>query len=310
MRVACAFILVVGLVIPAMAQDERGWGFYGTFNGSTNSGGTVMKATPTLGYTFNKHFQTYTGLPFYFVDVASATTATTSTTTTSSSGGFMNGLGNAFLGGRITAGGESVNYTSTLELTAPTGDKSHGFSTGRVTADWTNRFSHRFNSFTPFGSAGLANTISDTNFFVRPFTSLGLVGHFEGGGTYDISSHVRLSGSAYAIRASGNQTIISKVIKRQTSVLTTSSGTSVAGSSGSVAPVHGKANVKAADNPNRVFNTASETVVSAQVADDTGASTWIGITPRQETDLYVGYSRSVHYDYNTFFWGVGFRFGK
>jgi hypothetical protein len=120
-----------------------------------------------------------------------------------------------------------------------------------------------------------------------------------------------VSGSAYAIRASGNQTIISKVIKRQTSVLTTSSGTSVAGSSGApVAPVHGKANVKAADNPNRVFNTASETVVSAQVADDTGASTWIGITPRQETDLYVGFSRSMHYDYNTLFWGVGFRFGK
>src|SRR5437773_615429 len=78
-------------------------------------------------------------------------------------------------------GCDALSYSSTLELTAPTGDKARGFTTGRATADWTNRFSHKMDSFTPFGSAGLANTVSDTKFFVRPFTSLGMVVHFEGG---------------------------------------------------------------------------------------------------------------------------------
>ena len=160
MRLACAIVLVVGLVLPAKAQDERGWSFSGSFSGSSNTDGIVMKTDPTLGYTFSSHFQTYAGVPFYFVNMSS----TAPTTGTASAGGFMNGIGNAFLGGRFDVSSDSLNYSSTLELTAPTGDKARGFTTGRATADWTNRFSHKMDSFTPFGSAGLANTVSDTKF--------------------------------------------------------------------------------------------------------------------------------------------------
>jgi hypothetical protein len=295
MRVACAVILVVGLALPAIAEDERGWTFSGNFSGSSNSDGTVLKAAPMLGYTLNSHLQTYAGLPFYFVNISS-------TSTTSTAGGFSNGIGNAFVGARVTVDGDRVNYSSTLELTAPTGDKNRGFSTGRVTADWTNRFSHRFDSFTPFGSVGIANTISDTNFFVRPFTSLGLVSHFEGGGTYDISNYVHVSGSAYALRAGGNQTIISKVVKRQAALLS-SSGTSVN-------PGKGQTSVKAGGNTNRTFETTNQTVVPAEVANDHGVSTWLGISPSQQADFYIGYSRSMHYDFNSVFFGVGFRVGK
>jgi hypothetical protein len=301
MRLACTIVLVLGLVLPARAEQERGWSFAGNFSGSSNSDGTVMKVAPMLGYNLTSHFETYAGLPFYMVNLSSTATSTTTTTTpaTSSSGGFVSGIGNAFLGGRLTINSDAINYSSTLELTAPTGDKSHGFSTGRATADWTNRFSHRFDSFTPFGSLGLANTISDTNFFVRPFTSLGLVSHFEGGGSFDISDQVRINGSAYAIGAVGNQTIISKVIKRQLAAAVSSGTTGTSG----------KASASAGSNTDRVFNTQTETVVSAQAADDHGVSTWIAVTPGQE-NFYIGYSRSMHYDFNTLFFGVGFRIGK
>jgi len=296
MRLTFVIVLIVFLVLPATAQDERGWTLSGNFSGSSNSDGTVMKVVPALGYKFNSHFQTYAGLPFYMVNVQSTATSTTTTTTTSTPGGFVNGIGNAFVGARLAVNSDTINYTSTLELTGPTGDKTQGFSTGRATADWTNRFSHSFDSFTPFGSLGFANTISDTNFFVRPFTSLGLVSHFEGGGTYDISNHVRVSGSAYAIGAVGDQTIISKVIKRQTASLVSSGTSGKGGTNGT--------------NPNQVFNTATQTVVPAQVANDHGVSTWIGVSPSRASDLYMGYSRSMHYDFNTFFFGVGFRVGK
>ena len=91
-----------------------------------------------------------------------------------------------------------LNYPSTLEGTAPTGDKAAGFSTGRTTVDWTNRFSHTFSAVTPFASAGLANTVSDTSFFIRPFTSLGIVSHFEGGAKLRVSQFIDVGTSAYA----------------------------------------------------------------------------------------------------------------
>src|SRR5215468_5723582 len=120
-----------------------------------------------------------------------------------------------------------LNYSSTLEGTAPTGDKAAGFSTGRTTVDWTNRFSHTFSAVTPFASAGLANTVSDTSFFIRPFTSLGIVSHFEGGAKFSLSQFVDVGASAYAVRAAGQQTIISKIFKSQstTSATTSSPGT-------------------------------------------------------------------------------------
>jgi len=276
MRLVCAIILAVGLALPAQAADDgRGWSFSGRFSGSSNSDGLVTKADPALGYSFNNHWSTYTGVPFYFVNRSSSTTTTTS--------GSMSGVGNAFLGFRFGTKSDLLNYTSNLEFTAPTGDKSRGFSTGRVTADWTNTFSTKVSSLTPFGSIGIANTVSDTAFFVRPFTSLGRVGHFEGGATYDLLPAVRIGLSAYAVRGSGQQRIISKV-KRD--AMTTSGSTK------------------------RVFDNQTETVAEASAVNDHGFSTWFGVSPKPEIDFHAGYSRSVNYDFNTFFFGVGFHVGK
>src|SRR5215831_6657063 len=195
MRGLCTVFIVVALAMPVLAEDGPGWSFSGRFQGSSNSSGLVMKTDPTLGYSFSRTFQTYVGLPFYFVK-DSSTTATTSTTPTSN--GFMNGLGNAYLGFHIGVDREAINYASNVEATAPTGDKAKGFTTGRATVDWTNSFSHRFSSVTPFADLGLANTVSDTSFFVRPFTSLGIVSHFDGGAKLRVSQFIDVGTSAYA----------------------------------------------------------------------------------------------------------------
>src|SRR5437867_1949213 len=181
MRLACAIVLVMGLVLPARAQDERGWSFSGSFGGSSNSGGTVMKTEPVLGYTVNNHFQTYVGMPLYFVNLSATPSPMTAPSTTS---GFENGIGNAFLGFRYSVQNDALNYSSTLELTAPTGDKS------------------------------------------------------------------------------------------------------------------------------RVFETQAESLVPAEIADDHGVSAWFGVSPSSAVDFHAGYSRSIHYDFNTVFFGVGFHLGK
>jgi len=221
----------------------------------------------------------------YFVNASS-------TTTTKTSSGFVNGIGNVYVGFRLGVDSDAVNYASNLVFTAPTGDKDKGFSTGRATVDWNNNFSRKFSSVTPFGNVGIANTISDTSFFVRPFTSLGFVGHFDGGATVSLSQFVDVGASAYAVRASGQQRIISKIRKRQSTTTSSSSG-----------PGQGAAK-------NRVFETSSETVGSADIANDHGVSAWLGVSPRSSVDFQIGYTRSVGYDLDTLFFGVGFRFGK
>jgi hypothetical protein len=179
-----------------------------------------------------------------------------------------------------------VNYSSTLEGTAPTGDKAAGFSTGRTTVDWTNRFSHTFSAVTPFAGAGLANTVSDTSFFVRPFTSLGIVSHFDGGAKLRVSQFTDVGASAYALRASGQQKIISK-ISQNTPPTTSSSGSTSAGS-----------------RKNRPFETAAR--CSAQpnslmiTVFDMACSTC-----KFQMDFQIGYTRSAGYDLNTFFFAVG-----
>jgi hypothetical protein len=73
--------------LPALAQQgNQGWSLSGRFQGSSNSDGLVLKADPRVGYSFNHHFQTYFGLPAYFVNESS--TIQTQTATTS---GFISG---------------------------------------------------------------------------------------------------------------------------------------------------------------------------------------------------------------------------
>ena len=287
-RCFAALSIIVACALPVLAEDGQGWIFSGRFQGSSNSSGLVMKADPMVGYNFNGHLQTYMGVPFYMVNQSSSTL--TSPTLTPRS--FVNGIGNAYVGFRVGVDSPVVNYASTLEATAPTGDKAEGFSTGRATVDWTNTFSRKFDSMAPFADVGVSNTVSDTSFFVRPFSSLGLVTHFDGGATFNIGPVVSVGGLAYGVQASGQQRIFSKVKKSGSS---TTPPTSTQGSGSRV---------------NRVFETTSETIGSADLADDHGVSSWVSLHAGSNADFQVGYTRSIGYDLNTLFFGVKFRFGN
>jgi hypothetical protein len=284
-------LIVVGLIAvsPAMASpsqdfdldDEiRGWTFYGRFRVFSGDSGLIMKADPSVGYTFNRYLEAYAGMPVYFVrESADVTTAPAS----------MKGIGNAYAGVQLSLLHPIIDYTSTLEVTAPTGDESRGFSTGRVTADWTNTFSHTFGSVMPYVSAGIANTVSDTSFFVRPFSSDGRVGHFELGGLWDIASPVTAGLAGYAVRASGEQRIVSRVIQNDAPALERS----------------GSGLLR-----NRVFLRQVEVIGLAEIANDEGFATWLTVRPQRNMDFQIGYNVSTRYDLDSVFFGVGFRVGN
>ena len=110
--------------------------------------------------------------------------------------------------------------------------------------------------------------------------------YFDGGGKFHLSQLVDVGASAYGVRAAGQQRIISKIFKRQSTTAATASGT-------------GK---------NRVFETSGETVGTADLANDRGVSTWLAVHA-SKMDFQAGYTRSAGYDLNTLFFGVGFRVG-
>jgi hypothetical protein len=299
------------LFLPAVLQagdDGRGWWLAERFQGTSNDAGLVLKANSTVGYTFNGHIQMYSGLPVYFTQASSNDTATSGT---ASPTGFVNGIGNAFAGLLITASNSSLKYSSDLMVTAPTGDRTNGFSTGHASLDWTNTFSHSFEALTPYASVGLANTVSDTAFFVRPFITNGAVAHFEGGSIFRIAPHVGVGASAYGIQATGQQEIVSKVLRKSatqssTTLSTTTSTTTKNGSTTSTVTT----TTPSTSSKKNLFQTTPQTTTTADAADDHGFSAWLSLRPNSKTDFQIGYSHSVAYQLDSLSFGVGFRVGQ
>ena len=254
-------------------KANRGLDWNEAFEGSTDSTGQVMTLTSSATYHFAEHFSLGAGIPVYLNRSAS----TTGTTTT-------NGIGDLFVSLGATWKGSALNYGTSVTGSAPTGDSTKGLSTGHATFDWNNRVDHSFSILTPFVDAGVGNSISDTLFFHRPFTSFGYLTHFEGGTDVDLSHSFSLTLSAYDIVPWGTQTIFSRAVAK-----------GAVGSSGQ----HG-----------RVFETNHQTTGSASINQDNGFSAGLSLSPKPYLDLDVGYTRSVKFAFNTFSWGVGVNLSK
>ena len=99
---------------------------------------------------------------------------------------------------------------------------------------------------------------------------------------------VQAGASIYGIVPSGTQTVISRLVFPQNPT-----------------PSNGKSNGKGG-----VFQTASVTTGSADIARDHGFSTWLQFSPASVVDLYAGYTRSTVYALDTVFVGLGVNVGK
>src|SRR5437870_1767677 len=285
----CIFaLLALAIAISAFAQqkptdkadEEKGFTYYETFQGSTNELGQVMKLDTTVGYDFTRHFGVDFGVPFYFVSASS--------TETSSGGTSHNGIGDAYAEIRATFNNPLLNYATVLTGAAPTGDTKAGLSTGRATFDWTNHFDKGVLGLRPFVNVGVANTISDTTFFTRPFTTLGMNTHEEGGVSWSVFPFVRVGASYYAIEPWGTQKVFSKFRP-------------------SVNTVNAPPKMGRSHGP---FQNALETIGTSDLTRDNGFSAWVSGRAFNLLDLELGYERSVKYDLNTVSFLVGFNIGS
>ncbi|MGD0497434.1 MAG: hypothetical protein ABSC23_03255 [Bryobacteraceae bacterium] len=286
------------LVFPSSiwAQGESsGFTFDASVQGSANSLATVTKLDASVGYSFNRHWQVDLGVPYYFVSPSSSTTAATGAEA-------VRGIGNAYAQIRFMLPNPLVNYVSTVTGSGPTGDRNKGLSTGHATVDWSNYFDRGFGPFTPFVEAGIANTVSDTPFFIRPFLTSGFVAHGQGGVRYRFAPWMQAGVTGYLIEPHGQQTIVSRVVTKKIQT------------SNSTLPVNLPQNTPAAtlvngllNNPNKpVFETTTVTTGSASLARDSGVSTWLLFGKSSGLNLQVGYTRSREYGLNTVFFGAGY----
>jgi hypothetical protein len=148
--------------------------------------------------------------------------------------------------------------------------------------NWGNSFSREFDKWTPFANINLGNSLYNTSYFRRPFLTLGKVATFEAGTAYDLGHSFSVSASAYDVAPWGQQKVFSRIIGR-------SGG---GGPGGAVR--HG-----------RVFENSAETTGGASLVRDNGFNAALDFNPSSVIDFEIAFSRSIHYQLNTFSFGVG-----
>lgn len=265
---------------PVESRTDIGWQWVEQFAASANSDGQVMALTSSGGYNFSSHLGLVAGLPIYFVHNSSstATTTTATTTTTTTTATSVNGIGDFFGGLRLSFPNPAVNYRMALTGAAPTGDSSKGLSTGHATYDWTNHFDRRFGQWTPFADAGLASSVPSTVFF-QQFTSYGHLVHFEAGTAFSVLGPLSASASLYDFAPWGSQQVFSRLVTK---------GGPPAG----------------AGNHGRVYELNQQTTGGADLTRDDGFN--FGFDARMSMfDLWLGYTRSLHFDLNVVSFGIG-----
>jgi len=260
----------------AQVDSEKGITGFVTLQGTINSDSRIYKLDSNLGWDFNKHFGVFAGVPVYVTNVPRSTT-TNGTTTTTNASHTNSGIGNAYLGFTLMAPSPKLYYASSVTAYAPTGSAAKGLSTGRVGVDWTNRFEHTFYRLTPFFVGGLSNTVPDSAFFARPFTSLGAISHLEEGAEYKLVKHFYVGVSGYQIVPLGSQKVFSKL--------------------------SGKGKGK---NP---FDTSTVSTGN-DLTRENGFSTWAALEPSSIARLELGYTRSMTFDLNSFAFNLRMNMGK
>src|SRR5258708_36376548 len=179
------------------AGEEKGFTLTESYEGSGNTDGFITDINSTVGYIFNPHFSINMGVQYLFLSPSSSKTGATS----------ASGMGHPSLGFRYSRKGPLFDFSTGLHAAFPLASSSKGLSTGRVTFDWDNHFAHGFDLFTPFFDLGVANSVPDTRFLKRPYTSLGTLAHFEGGSEVDLGDKFSVSVSGYYILPWGAQEI-------------------------------------------------------------------------------------------------------
>ena len=165
--------------VPGIGEVFRGFNAGVSFAGVHDSTiGWYNIVTPAISYTFSPHFSADASssiYPYRLVDVDQATTPPTIKLvgTEGEAGDTLIGMHGAFQAG-------PVRSTTTVYVTAPTGDHSVGLGAGQPTFDFSDRAESYFGNVTLLGDIGVGDSSGlFNNLVTRDYTSVGTLAHFR-----------------------------------------------------------------------------------------------------------------------------------
>ncbi len=243
--------------------------------GARSSLGVITTLDINLGYQLTEHWSGDVGLPIFYVRSPHSLIRSADWETDTL-------LGEPYLDMRYTRNLPGLKFESVMTGTAPVSSPTRVFSTGRFGVDWFNHFeaNKSLMGVTPFLNMGAASHSAERFYMPRPYTTgrpyetLGFISDFEGGLAYRFFKDYQVGGSFYALVPAGPQKMYSRIV--------------VPGS-GIVGDGH----------HNRYFDSAFETIGPSSIAKDNGYSGWAEITHFKNVDIQLGYTRSVHYHYDS-----------
>lgn len=258
-----------------------------------NSAATVYSLVPEIGFD-SSHLAAVVGVPYYRIS-----------NTSLSSTGLGDVYVTAFLRGRVIG----FDFGSALTLGAPTGDRSKGLGTGKVTVDATGTVARRLGLAKPWVSAGFANSVFTNVGYQRPYITDGNVVHFSGGMDFALPHKLGFGLGGFGLEPFGNQVVYSQTVMSvssgsggNTSNSQNGGGMTSGGGMGSGMGSGGSMTMPPSGSM-PFYDRAQQTMVSASELRDYGASMWLSVPLHSGISLKAGVARSVPFHLTTV--GVG-----
>ncbi len=264
-------------------------------SGSNFNMGTVATYDFDLGYKINHHTSVDIGLPImttrtFFPIVQGDYRYTTI-------------IGTPYLDVRYDTKYNSTNITSILTGAAGF-NMVKTYSNGRMVVQWFNHFDRNYQiltydaKFSPFLNFDFGTGTVDREVMPRPYElnrpyeTLGLIGTGEVGGAFTIKKHYRLEGSAYGLAPVGPQKVYSRIVAPDDPI----------GGDGH----HNRYWDEFFETGGQLFDTFGSG--RSRIARDNGFGADFEATRYKYFTIQVGYTRSVHYAYDTAFISLRYNF--
>jgi len=197
--------------VPGLSTVLQGFNAGLTFSGVHDSSiGWYTVATPAISYTFSHHYSADASFSVYPYRLAP--TQQTNPPPNHLLVSAIGDLGDTWIGLHATFEPWRLQNTSTAAMTIPTGNRSDGLSTGRVTFDFSNHTERYFGNtgiLLDLGggdSSGLFNRLVSND-----YNSLGPIAHFQTGLIFWLPGRTYIQSLAYEQLPIGDQKLYSTI---------------------------------------------------------------------------------------------------
>ena len=174
--------------------------------------GWSTTAAPHVAYHFNPAFSVDTGISYYLYVNAVKTTKTGITRLVGHEGAF----GDMAFAGHYTYSPSFLDDTVTGALTAPTGDRSLGLSSGVMGWNVNDHVEREVGMFSPDLEMGIGNTSNLVRRAVKKnYTSVGTLASFQGGSSVALPLAMDFELDGYEQLPIGSQTVYTSVVRKK-----------------------------------------------------------------------------------------------